>query len=326
MNSTLSCWTRRLMLLSLLAAVATVALAQAPAPSTPPTTPATSPTPVPGIRNKLSAGDLPSAESIAEVWRTQHGQDGPWLVGYSWLARGALMLGEREKARAYSDSTLALCAQRRAAGADLAHDAELETALGAAMEVHAQLLATQRDARTAAEYLRRELKSLPGPVALRSRLWKRINLLTLAGQPAPELVAEGAAGSPAPSLVAMRGKPVVLFLFNHGCGDCRSMAPTLARIRDRHAGAGLQVVALTRYYDDEAKRATEKAALDSTWSATYAAMGTTPVVVSTASMERFGGSSTPTFVFIDRSGIVRGYVATRLTEAEFEKALSAILR
>ncbi len=326
MNATLSRWTRRAALLSILTAPATLALAQAPALPAPAAAPAPAPTPVPGIRNKLSAGDLPSAESIAEVWRTQHGQDGPWLVGCSWLARGALMLGERDKAGTYADSALALCAQRRAAGADLAHDVELETALGAAMEVHAQLLAGQRDARTAAEYIRRELKTLPGPVALRSRLWKRINLLTLVGQPAPELVAEGGAGPPVPALVAMRGKPVVLFLFNYGCGDCRSMEPTLARVRDRHAGDSLQVVALTRYFDDVTERTLEKAALDSTWSATYATMGTTPVVVSTASMERYGGSSTPTFVFIDRTGIVRGYTVTRLTEAEFEKALAAILR
>ena len=160
MNATSSRWTRRVALLSILAASVAVAVAparaQAPTPASPASpaaplpAPLPAPSPVMGIRNKLSAGDLRSAESIAEAWRSQHGQDGPWLVGYSWLARGALILGERERAGLYADSTLACCAQRRAAGADPARDAELETALGAAIEVHAQLLAGQRDARTAA--------------------------------------------------------------------------------------------------------------------------------------------------------------------------------
>jgi hypothetical protein len=50
------------------------------------------------------------------------------------------------------------------------------------------------------------------------------------------------------------------------------------------------------------------------------------MVLSTASMERYGGSSTPTFVFVDRAGIVRGYTPTRLTEAELDRAVAAILR
>jgi len=48
--------------------------------------------------------------------------------------------------------------------------------------------------------------------------------------------------------------------------------------------------------------------------------------LSTASMERYGGSSTPTFVFIDRAGVVREYTPTRLTEAEFDRALATIAR
>jgi thioredoxin-related protein len=43
-------------------------------------------------------------------------------------------------------------------------------------------------------------------------------------------------------------------------------------------------------------------------------------------MERYGGSSTPTFVFIDRSGIVRFYTPTRLTEEAFDRALATITK
>ena len=74
-------------------AIATPATATAAAPSTSP------PTPLTGIRNKLSAGDLLSAESILEVWRVQHGEDGQYLVGLSWLARGALLMDDLENTR-----------------------------------------------------------------------------------------------------------------------------------------------------------------------------------------------------------------------------------
>ena len=49
-----------------------------------------------------------------------------------------------------------------------------------------------------------------------------------------------------------------------------------------------------------------------------------PIVISTASMERYGGSSTPTFVFIDRTGIVRWYTPTRLTEEALDQAIAKI--
>jgi thiol-disulfide isomerase/thioredoxin len=323
-------WFRFPLLAALLALAAPSSFAQgsappAPAPAPAPAAPAPSSSPVQGIRNKISAGDLLSAESMAEVWRIQHGEDGPWLVGYSWLARGALLLGEAAKATRYADSTYFYCRQRLAGGADLEKDGSLETALGAAVEVKAQLLERARGRAAATRYVRDELTNLRGTVALTARLNKRLNMLTLVGQPAPELVLEESPGGTATTLAALRGKPVLLFLFAYGCGDCRAQEPLLESIRARHRAEGLEVVAVTRWYDDPKERIAEKASMDSVWTSVYT-MGSTPRVISTASMERYGGSSTPTFVFIDRAGVVRGYTPTRLTEAEFERALAPILR
>ena len=55
-------------------------------------------------------------------------------------------------------------------------------------------------------------------------------------------------------------------------------------------------------------------------------MRKTPIILSTASMERYGVSSTPTFVFVDRKGIVRAYTPTRLSTAELENKIAVILR
>src|SRR5262245_23695655 len=149
--------------------VATIAFAQSPSPTTPPATPAvpatpatpavpaTPPSPVSGIRNKISAGDLLSAESILEVHREKHGENGPWLVGLSWLARGALLLGETDKARSYAADVRARCDRKRTPVDSLERDRDLETALGAALEVEAQLIQRARGDGPAADYLRSEI-------------------------------------------------------------------------------------------------------------------------------------------------------------------------
>jgi cytochrome c biogenesis protein CcmG/thiol:disulfide interchange protein DsbE len=168
---------------------------------------------------------------------------------------------------------------------------------------------------------------LKGPVAFRSRLNKRLNMLTLPGSPAPELVIEDYVGDPPPTLASLRGKPVLLFVWAEYCGDCRAQAAALAKVRSRYAARGLQVIALTRYYEREAAdQVREKARVDSVWKADYQEVGAIPIVISTASDERYGGSSTPTFVFVDRAGVVRGYLPARLTEAEFDRALAGPMR
>jgi cytochrome c biogenesis protein CcmG/thiol:disulfide interchange protein DsbE len=306
--------------------VATPAPATRPAAATTPA-PATPPSPLSGIRNKLAAGDLLSAESILEVHRAKNGEDGPWLVGLSWLARGALLMDDARKADQYAAAVRARCADSVAHGVDLAKSHDVETALGAAIEVAAQRLERTRGRRSAAALVRAELAQWKGPVALRARLHKRLNMLTLVGSPAPEIAAEDFVGNPPPTLASLRGKPVLLFVWAEYCGDCRAQEATLAKIQARYAPKGLQVIALTRYYEtDAADRPREKARVDSVWKADYKEMVGTPIVMSTASDEWYGGSSTPTFVFIDRAGIVRRYEPTRLTETEFDRTLTELVR
>lgn len=131
-----------------------------------------------------------------------------------------------------------------------------------------------------------------------------------------------------PTLASLRGKPVLLFIWAEGCGDCKAQSATLARAKSRFENKGLQLVTLTRYYEgeNEPEPPRQKAKMDSVWKAVYADIGTVPIVISTASMEHYGGSSTPTFVFIDREGIVRRYTPTRLTEEELDRELEKLMR
>jgi len=293
----------------------------------PPATPPPAPTgPVNGIRNKIAAGDLLSAESILEVHRAENGEDAAYLSGLAWLARGALLLGDLDKAERYAADVRGRCREAKSRDFALEEDHAAEVAYGTAIEVEAQRLARLKGSKKAAEYVRGELAGIMGPVALRSRLNKRLNILTLEGTPAPELAIEDSIGDPPPTLKTLRGRPVVLFLWAEWCGDCKAQKSALARAVKRHAAEGVQFVALTRYYDEPEKRSAEKERVAGVWATTYAEVGPLSIVFSTASMERYGGSSTPTFVFIDGGGIVRRYMPTRLAEGEMERAIAVILR
>lgn len=309
--------------------------AAAPVPVVAPTSAATPAPPAPtagsrtvsSIRNKISAADLPSAESILEVHRERDGEDGYYLMGLGWLSRGALLLGDPARARELNAELRRLCDARLARGAGLAKDDSLESALGAAIEVEAQLLAREKGPDAGASWLRAEIAKFPGPVAFRSRLYKRLNMLALTGSPAPELAVEDFVGAKPAALAGLRGRPVVLFVWSATCGDCKAQAASLGRVARRYADRGLAVVPLTRYYEEgAAERAKEKAVVDSVWAAVYSAAGPPSIVVSTASMERYGGSSTPTFVFIDKRGVVKRYTPTRLTEARLSGAVEELLR
>ena len=292
----------------------------APAAPTPP------PSPVSGIRNKLSAGDLLSAESVLEVHREKNGEDGAWLVGLSWLARGAFLMGDMDKAERYAKQVRDECARRMANGAALDTSHDLEVALGAAIETDAQRLERTKGKKAAADLLRGELAHYAGPPTFLMRLHKRLNVLTLEGGPLPAWVTEDFVGDPPPTLASLKGKPLVLFMWYEGCGDCKAQSASLGRVLEKHKGSDLRCVAVTRYYDDPPGRSAEKARIDSVWTAVYAGVGPVPRIISTASMVTYGVSSTPTFIFVDRKGIVRRYTPTRLTEAELERSIDAITR
>jgi thiol-disulfide isomerase/thioredoxin/uncharacterized membrane protein len=311
-----------------LAAQAAPVRAQAPAPpaTAPAVAPASPPSPVSAIRNKLSAGDLLSAESVLEVHREKNGEDGPWLQGLAWLARGAYLLGDMDKAERYAKQVREACAQRLATSDTLERNHDIEIALGAAIETDAQRLERTKGKKAAAELVRTELQRYTAPPTLLMRLHKRLNMLTLEGTPAPGWVAEDFVGDAPPTLESLKGKPVVLFLWFEGCGDCKAQAASLGRALEKRKGSDLRCVAITRYYEDPPARPAEKARIDSVWTAVYAGVGSIPRVISTASMITYGVSSTPTFVFIDRKGIVRRYTPTRLTEAELDRSLDAISR
>jgi thiol-disulfide isomerase/thioredoxin len=272
------------------------------------------------IRLKLSAGDLRSGEAALEDWKREHGEDGEYLDGLAWLARGAELLGQDDLAMTYVGEV------RRRIPAESETNAN---ALGAAIEVESRVKLTREGRGAALRFLEQALAGAHD-VALRSRIAKNIDLIALEGSPAPEIAFPAHLG-PAPTALAdLRGRPVLLFFWAHWCGDCKAQAPVVARLAAKYRGRGLAVLAPTRLYGTgkegaEATPQAETARIAEVLAESYAGFDAIPVPIDEASMVRYGASATPTFVLIDRNGRVRLYTPTRMSEADLERRIEALL-
>lgn len=273
-----------------------------------------------GVRSKLSAADLASGQAAVEAYRKKAGVDAEYLDAVGWLARGAWMLGRTDLASGY------VAELRREVPSE---KPEHLIALGAAIEVEGKLRLGRDGRGAAAAFFEGEL-ARARDVALRSRVRKNLNLLTLEGQPAPALgLADHVGPAPRP-LADLKGRPVLLFLYAPWCGDCKAEAPALARLSSTYAPKGLAVVAATRLYGPgqdgtPATPAEEKELVDTGWRESYPGLATVPVVLDTETMVTYGASATPTYVLVDRRGVVRLYAPTRLAESELARRIEELL-
>lgn len=275
------------------------------------------------VRFKLSAGDLATGEAAASEYRREHGVDSEYLSAIGWLARGATMLGKTDKAWGY------VAEVRREIPEEKQDKPDLAVVLGAAIEAEGRLRA-QRDGRgPALRFLESEFLRATD-TELRCRIRKNVNLLSLEGQPAPELAVGEHAGAVPRRLADLRGQPVLLFLWAHWCGDCRAQAPALGRVLEKYRAKGLAVVAPTRLFGTgaENKPATpeqEKAQIEKVWKESYATLEGVSTPIDTETMVRYGVSSNPTLVLVDRKGLVRSYTPTRMSEEELSRRIEELL-
>ena len=103
----------------------------------------------------------------------------------SWLARANLEAKNLDQADAFA-AEAGKMASRFLIGQKLDDDPWLPTAVGASIEIHAQVLAARGERAEAIDYLRSQLKQFAG-TSLPERIHKNINLLGLEGKPAPPL-------------------------------------------------------------------------------------------------------------------------------------------
>jgi thiol-disulfide isomerase/thioredoxin len=253
--------------------------------------------------------------------QAKQGPSAEIAAALSWLARGALSEGQLAQADAYATEARAMALQVLGIR-NIDADPWLPTAIGASIEVRAQVLAKQGQTGEAVSFLRRELSTW-GNTSLHTRIQKNINLLSLEGKPAPSL--EGF------NLASLKGRPVILFFWAHWCPDCKADAPIIAGVWKQFASRGLTVVGPTRLYGyaaagEPAAPADEKQYIERIRRQYYAALDSMPTPLSAANFEAYGASTTPTLVLLDRAGMVRYYHPGAMSQQELTADVQALLR
>jgi thiol-disulfide isomerase/thioredoxin len=279
------------------------------------------------VETAMSHGNFPLAEAILQSYRAQHGVTPEFLEALSWLARGDLMTRQFDQADARAKETEQLAVEALAKR-NLDAEPHLPTALGAAIEVEAQVLTANGDRAGALALLRKDLAAYRS-TSIRTRIQKNINLLTLEGRPAPALEEIDYLGAKPVPLAALRGKPVLLFFWAHWCPDCKQEEHILAALTREYSAKGLVLIAPTQHYGyvangEEAGPADELKYIEQVRHQYYADLLSVPAPLSEANFRNYGASTTPTLVLIDRAGIVRLYHPGAMTLDELRAALNKV--
>ncbi len=180
------------------------------------------------VRGLIAHNDLAGAEAQVRKVEAQSGDSPEVALAFSWLARGALNAKSYDRADALAIETRKIC-DKLLAGRKLDAEPNLPIALGAAIEVHAQVLGARGERSDGVAFLEEQSK-LFGNTSIVERIRKNENLLSLEGKPAPALDVADYMGPKPHSLAELKGHPVLLFFWAHWCGDCKHDSPMLADI------------------------------------------------------------------------------------------------
>ena len=279
------------------------------------------------VRGALAKNNFPQAESLVQNYRVQSGVTPEMLEALSWLGRGALAAKQLDQAETYAKETQKLSLgelKKRPLDAE----PHLPLALGASIEVQAQILNERGQRTEAVAFLRKQL-ALYRSTSIRARLQKNINLLSLEGKAAPALDEREFLGTKPVPLSALKGSPVLVFFWAHWCPDCKQEVAILTEIQKEFAGKHLVIVAPTQRYGyvargEEAGPADELKYIDEVRHKFYHDLLDIPAPVSEENFKNYGASTTPTLVLIDREGIVRLYHPGAMTLEELRAALNRL--
>jgi thiol-disulfide isomerase/thioredoxin len=302
--------------------VAASAFAQTPAAASPPPK-----TIVNLVRDAIAENDFRKAEQLARADMKALGKTPLAIEAFSWLGRGAVARKQYDVAMTYSARTYEMV-EELLKTRQLDDESHLPIALGAAIEVQALALAGQGKRSEAIMSLQREIEHFKG-TSIIMRLNKNMNLLSLEGQPAYPIESQEWLG-PKTSLTALKGKPVVLFLWAHWCGDCKAQGPILDALVNKYRASGITVIAPTQRFGYVEKRkpagpAEELAYIERIRDEFYPWMKTVSAPVSDDLYLKYGVSTTPTYVMIDRDGKVSSYLPGQPTSEELEVLIKKVI-
>jgi len=300
--------------------VSTAAFAQAPAAAPPKTI-------VQLVRDAIAENDYKKAEKLVLDDMAANGTTPIAIEAFSWLGRGMVAAKRYDEAMTYAARTYEIV-EEQLKTRKLDDEARLPIALGAAIEVTALATAGQGRRSEAVSYLNQEIDRYK-TTSIVMRLNKNLNLLSLEGQPAFPIESQEWLG-PQTSLAALKGKPVVLFLWAHWCGDCKTQGPILDALVNKYRASGITVVAPTQRFGYAEKRrpvgpAEELKYIEQVRDQFYPWMKTVSVPVSDDLYLKYGVSTTPTYVMIDRNGKVSTYLPGQPTAEQLEPLIKKIV-
>jgi thiol-disulfide isomerase/thioredoxin len=278
------------------------------------------------VRAAIAENDFKKAEKLVIEDMAVNGTTPIAIEAFSWIGRGLVAAKRYDEAMTYSARTYEIV-EEQLKTRKLDDEARLPIALGAAIEVQALALAGQGKRSEAIMTLQREIEQYKGTSIL-MRLNKNMNLLSLEGQPAFPIESQQWLG-PKTSLAALKGKPVVLFLWAHWCGDCKTQGPILDALVQKYKSTGITVVAPTQLFGYVEKRrpagpAEELAYIERVRDQFYPWMKMVSAPVSDDLYLKYGVSTTPTYVMIDRDGKVSTYLPGQPTSEQLEPLIRKI--
>ena len=280
------------------------------------------------VREALARDNASAAESELKTYRARQGVTPDYVEAVSWMARASLQTRQFDRADTYAKEAESLSRQLLAKR-PLDAEPHLPIALGAALEVQAQVLAARGDQAQAVALLRRSVATYRN-TSIRARLQKNLNMLGLAGQPAPPLkIAQYLGPKPSP-LDQLKGSPVLLFFWAHWCSDCKAEGPIITQLNSEFGARGLMLLAPTQLYGygAQGEDATPKVELPYTervWQHFYPGLQGVPVPVSKENFDLYGASTTPTLVLLDRAGHVSLYHPGAMPYQELRTAIEKVI-
>jgi thiol-disulfide isomerase/thioredoxin len=268
-----------------------------------------------------NARDFVAGADLVAANRAAHGPTPQNLEALSWLARTALAAGDLDRAERFARETHDLAAAQLGART-LDAEPRLPVALGAAIEVLGQA-AERRGRRSEAVAFLEAEEVRYRETSIAKRIQKNINLISLVGKPAPALDQSEYLDDRVRIPASLGGRVVLMFFWAHWCSDCKAQAPLLASLLERYGERGLTVVAPTQRFGyvaggEDAPPDRERAYIADVRARSYPMLDRAPVPLAAENHRRYGVSTTPTLVLVDRAGIVRLYHPGMMTVEQLE--------
>jgi hypothetical protein len=283
------------------------------------------------LRFAARGAEHAEVERLLRVCESSCGKGAFLAEALSWAARAYFKKGHLQHAALRAQETYTLAASLVDGGETLESVAGVEnplaTALGAAIEVTAQLAVAEGRSADAIAHLQ-EMEERYRGLPIHTRIRKNLLQLTLQGQPAPALDMTPLPKTEQGEFVLGNGR-ILLFFWAHWCSDSRTQSRTLGLILAKPEFADIRLIAPTRRFGyvskgTAAEEAEEITHIREVLSVDYPLLREkVPIPYGTGNFETYGASTFPTLVLIDHEGVVRLYHPGVMKLDALEAALGA---